>query len=98
MSRKKLFGVYLIFRIKASKYPLKKFEIHCYNTRAKDLFRNKSHTLPKYDHSPVYAGKSLDNKIPQFIKSLNYDKFKIGINNLLVKSAIILWQSFYLKV
>jgi len=66
---------------------LKNSDLHNYGTRNRELFITENHNLSKSEKSPVYAGKKFFNKLPNSMKLLEYNKFKLEIKQLLLNKC-----------
>lgn len=57
---------------------------HSYNTRFKNQLQYPIHRLKLFENTPYYMGLKFYNKLPNCVKELNINKFKIVVKKLLI--------------
>lgn len=61
---------------------------HNYSTRGGNLLRTEAHNTSLYEHSPMYTGTLLYNKLPETIRGIeNTDKFKRTLKTYLISKC-----------
>jgi hypothetical protein len=68
---------------------------HNYNTRNHESFQYPSHSLAKFEKSPLYMGMKIYNKIPSHLKTLSTPKLISTLNDILVQKTYYNIDEFF---
>lgn len=87
----------LFFKLNARLLEHCKFD-HSYETRNRNDYFIPLHGTSAYEHSPIYSGIKIYNKLPQQIKEIkNYNTFKRKLNVFLINKCYYSVEEYLIK-